>query len=349
MMRLGLYIFATFALIAIIGAFTYTINANNFIVEVMGINFNFPVAVWIILPMLLLFIFTLGHMLFYGVRNYFKLKKWQRDANTLEDALYWSLVNEPKEQKYVMPEIKSSAVLLGKSSLNILDNVEGLSPRLAKIVNIIQKIKNGEYINLKEEKIAKVFNEGNPILIQNRLNCLESDEKFIEDVMKSPSNYSQRVQKQALKIYAKKENFEMARKYAKIFDIENFFVMLERVNTEDDMGLTKEILNDFVETLKLSCIDFIKIAQVTKKYFKPDENLSLFHKYQNDNDKAQNAYLYLLFEYELLDQVAAYLEEQEEDEFMKYRALYELKRSNNKYKLEDIIDVHSVCTETKIL
>lgn len=348
-MRLGLYIFATLSLIAIVGAFTYTINPNNFIVEVMGINFNFPVAVWVILPMLLLFLFTVGHMLFYGVRNYFKLKKWQRDADTLEDALYWSLVNEPKEQKYVMAEVKSSAILLGKSSLNVSDNIEGLSPRLAKIVNIIQKIKNGEYIDLKEEKIAKVFNAGNPILIQNRLNCLESDEKFVEDVMKSTSNYSVMVQKQALKIFTKKGNFETARKYAKVFDIENFFVMLNRINSEDDMGLTKEILNDFVESLQLACVDFIKIAQVTKKYFKPDENLSLFHKYQNSNDKAQNAYLYLLFEYELLDQVAAYLEEQEEDEFIKFRALYQLKRSNNKYKLEDIIDVHSVCTDTKFV
>jgi len=346
-MRLGLYTFAILAVIAIIGAFTYTINPNNFIIEIMGINFNFPVAVWIVLPMLLLFLFTIGHMLFYGLKNYFKLKKWQRDADTLEDALYWSLVNEPKEQKYVMNEIKGSAMLLSKASLDVSDNVEGLSPRLAKVVNIIQKIKNGEYIDLKEIKMAKVFNAGNPILIQNRLNCLESDEKFVEDVMKATSSYSEIVQKQALEIFARKSNFETARKYRKVFDVENFLIMLNRVNTEDEMGFTKEILNDFVEVLKLSCVDFIKVAQVTKKYFEPDENIGLFTTYQNSNDKAQSAYLYLLFEYELLDQVAAYLEEQEEDEFMKFRALYQLKRSNSKCKLEDIIDVHSVCAEKK--
>ncbi|PHS30886.1 MAG: hypothetical protein COA92_09005 [Sulfurovum sp.] len=346
-MRLGLYTFAILAVIAIIGAFTYTINPNNFIIEIMGINFNFPVAVWIVLPMLLLFLFTIGHMLFYGLKNYFKLKKWQRDADTLEDALYWSLVNEPKEQKYVMNEIKGSAMLLSKASLDVSDNVEGLSPRLAKVVNIIQKIKNGEYIDLKEIKMAKVFNAGNPILIQNRLNCLESDEKFVEDVMKATSSYSEIVQKQALEIFARKSNFETARKYRKVFDVENFLMMLNRVNTEDEMGLTKEILNDFVDALKLSCVDFIKVAQVTKKYFEPDENIGLFTTYQNSNDKAQSAYLYLLFEYELLDQVAAYLEEQEEDEFMKFRALYQLKRSNSKCKLEDIIDVHSVCAEKK--
>jgi len=129
-------------------------------------------------------------MFFYGLKNYFILKKWQKDASTLEDALYWSLVNEPKEQKYGMDAVGNSALLLGKASLAISDNMEGLTPRLARVVNIIQKIKNGDYVDFKEEKMAKVFNSGNPILIQNRLNRLESDDKFIEDVLKSTSEYS---------------------------------------------------------------------------------------------------------------------------------------------------------------
>jgi len=348
-MRLGLYIFFGIALMAIIGAFTYTIAPDNFIIEIMGINFNLPMAVWLVLPMLLLFLFTIIHMLFYGVRNYFKIKKWERDTDTLEDALYWSLVNEPKEQKYAIENVKNTAVLLSKASLNMSDNVEGLTPRLAKVVNIIQKIKNGEYIDLKEEKMGKVFNDGNPILIQNRLNQLKSGDKFVEDVMRSVSSYSVPVQKEALALFSQKEDFEKARKYAKVFDVENFFVMLHRVNTEDDIGFTKDILNDFVDALNFTCSDFVKIAQVTKKYFKPDENLALFRRYQKDNPKAQNAYLYLLFEYELLDQVASYLEENEEGEFIKFRAFYKLKRQNNKYRMRDIIDIDHVCNEAKYL
>ena len=191
-MRLGLYIFATLALMAIVAAFTYTVNPDHYTIEMMGINFNFPVAVWIVLPMLILFIFTLVHMFFYGLKNYFILKKWQKDANTLEDALYWSLVNEPKEQKYAIETIGNSALFLGKASLNVSDNVEGLTPRLARIVNMIQKIKKGEYVDFKEEKMTKVFHAGNPILIQNRLNRLRADDKFIEEVMKSTSEYSDR-------------------------------------------------------------------------------------------------------------------------------------------------------------
>jgi len=347
-MRLALYIFATFALMVIIAAFTYTVNPDHYTIELMGINFSFPVAVWIILPMVLLVIFTLVHMFFYGLKNYFILKKWQKDANTLEDALYWSLVNEPKEQKYGIDVVGSSASLLGKASLNISDNIEGLTPRLTRVVNIIQKIKNGDYVDFKEEKMTKVFNVGNPILTQNRLNRLESDEKFVADVLKSTSEYTEIVKAEALETFARKENFVKAQKYAKVFDNKSFFTMLERVTEEDNLELTPEILTDFVKALDLSCQDFIKIVSVTKKYFNPEENLTLFRSYQIENPKAQNAYLYLLFEYELLEQVAIYLNEQEEDEFVKFRAFYQLKQENTKYKLEEIIDIDSVCNETRL-
>lgn len=342
-MRLGLYIFAALTLMGIVGAVVHMINPNNFLIEVMGFNLNFPVAVWVVLPMFLLLVFTAIHMFYYGLKGYFKQKKWERDAATLEDALYWSLVNEPKEQKYTIDEIKKSAVLLGKSNLMVVDGVEGLSDRLTKIVNILNKIKNGEYVDLKEHKLLKVFNEGNPHLIRNRLNRLETDSEFVEEVMKSSSKYSEPVQKHALAIFAKKESFFKARKYAKIFDVENFFVMLNRLDEEEELGLTAEILNDFVEALKLRCADFVRIAKITKKHFSPDENLALFKAYQKENPKAQNAYLYLLFEYELLDEIEKYLDEQEEHEFMKYRALYELKKQNKGFKLEDLIDAESIC------
>jgi len=342
-MKLGLYIFAALALMALVGAFVYTLELGAYRLD--SLNITLPISVWVIMPAMLLFLFTVGHMFFYGLKNYFLLKKWKKDTNTLEDALYWSLVNEPKEQKYAIDEVNASAALLGKASLEISDNVEGLTPRLSRVVHIIQKIKNGEYIDFKEHKMSKIFHSGNPILIQNRLNRLETDEKFVEDVMRSTSEYSKPVQAEALEMFAKKEDFIKARKYAKVFDVENFLVMLNRVSHEDNLGLSAEVLNDFVNALELKCQDYVSIAVITKKYFKPEENLLLFREYQIKDENAQNAYLYLLFEYELLDQVSNYLDEQGDNEFIKFRALHQLKKSNSKYKLDDIIDIHSVCSK----
>jgi hypothetical protein len=191
--------------------------------------------------------------------------------------------------------------------------------------------------------MAKVFSEGNPLLVKNRLNRLESDDKFVESVMKAPATYSELVQGQALKIFANKETFYKARKHAKNFDVASFKTMLHRVTSDDDLGLNGEILNDFVSGLDLKCSDFVEIADVTKKHFAPEENLSLFRAYQKENANAQNAYLYLLFEYELQDQVATYLEEHEDHEFIKFRALHALKKDHKNYKIEDLISKNTIC------
>ncbi len=343
-MRLGLYIFAALTLIAIVAALTYTIHPDNHIVEILGMNINLPIALWVVLPAFLLLVFTVLYMIFYGIKNYFMLKKWQKDASTLDDALYWSLVKEPKEQHYLVSEIRDSASVLNKSAIDVTDHVEGLNPRLSRVINLINKIKNGEYVDLKEEKMSKVFNDGNPILIQNRLNRLEHDEKFVEEVMKSSESFSDPVKKKALDIFVNKADFIKARPFAKVFDTDHFFTLLDRAEEENDyLGITKETLNDFVSALPLRCRDYVGIADRSKKIFAPNDTLELFRTYQKEDPKAQNAYLYLLFEYELMDEIGSYLEEQDPGDFLKFRALYDLKKADKKYKLDDLLDINSVC------
>jgi len=345
-MRLGLYTFAALALIVIVGAVVYTLNPNYYPVEVMGLNLSLPIAAWVILPMLLLFFFTVLHMLIYGLKHYFLQKKWHKDTATLEDALYWSLVGEAKEQKYTLPEVASVATLLEKTTLILNDRVEGLAPRLSNIISIIEQINAGEYIDLKEKKLSKVLKEGNPLLIQNRLNQLNGDDKFVETVLRASTEYSDLVYNKALNLFSQNSDFIKASKYAKVYKSKYFFALLARVNAEEQLGLKPEIVTTFVEALDFSSEEYIEIARTTKVYFTPDENLALFKAYQEEDEKAQSAYLYLLFEYELLDQAASYLDEFEKEDFVKFRALYVLKKEHSGYRLEDIIGT-STCHSTK--
>lgn len=346
-MRLGLYVFSILILIGSIFIFTYIVNPSEYTMEMMGGIFVFPVAVWVTIPMLILFLFTIIHLFFYASKHYFLFKKWEKDLKTVEDALYYALLNEPKEQSYMIKEVGDSAKVLGKASLLLLDNVDGVTPKLSHTINVIRKIKNGAYVDLKEEKLSDVLNANNPLLIQNRLNSLHSDETFMEKVLKSPSEYSEQVQAQALKVFASKANFTEAKVYIERFDVSNFLRMLERINEEEHLELSADILTEFIEALPLTCKDFIAVASVTKRYLRPDDNLGLFKSFQSKNEKAQNAYLYLLFAYELIEQVGIYLDEQDENDFLKFRAFYQLKKENSKYRLEEIIDIYSVCNKVK--
>ncbi len=343
-MRVGLYTVAALVLLALMAAFVYTQMPGYHTLEFFGVNITLPVVVWVMLPALLLFLFSLLHLLIYGFKSYLQERRWQRDAATLDDALYWSLVKEPKEQHYSVPAIEDSAMLLNKASLELTEYVEGLNPRLAKIATLILKIKNGEYVDLKAEKLGKVFADGNPYLIQNRLNRLDSDEKFIEEVIKSSTSFSDPVRQKALSLFVQRADFPKARAFAKLFGVEHFMQMIRRAaNAEEKLGLTPDICTHFVESLPMQCRDFMLLAKELKGIFDPDTTLSLFKRYQKENEKAQSAYLYLLFEYELSEEAKAYLDEQGETEFAKFRAYLALKEAGYHASFEALFEPETLC------
>ena len=342
-MRVGLYIFVATTLVAIFGAFAYTINPNDYEVNVLDIPFKLSVALWVILPAFVLLIASIAHITYYGMKNFFKIQRWKKDADTLDKALYWAILNEPREHKFIIKDISQSAKVLASAKIDVTENISGLTPRISKALNLVNKIKSGEYVDLYAEKMGNILTENNPILIKNRLNRLENDDKFVEDVVKSPELFSKDVSKKALEIFATKENFAKAQRYIKSFDTDSFFIMLSRINEDELLELNGEILDQFIAELKFGCNDFVHIANTTKKYLNPTENLALFKKYQKDNPKAQNAYIYLLFEYELIDEVKKYLDEHDENDFIKFRALLDLRQANKNYKLDDLIDFNSIC------
>jgi len=342
-MRIGLYTFASLALIGLVAAFAYTINPGNFVYEIAGINLDFPVALWIAIPMLILLVMTLFHMLYHGTKSYFARRKWVRDANELQDALYWSLLKEPKAHHFSIPEIKNGAALLSVSALDVQDSVEGLSDKLGKTINWVKKIQEGEYVDLREKKVAKFLSTDNPLVVRNTLNRLEDNSEFAETVLLSKDEHVPEVVEKALGVLVDKETLFKMRKFAKMLGPKELERLLDRADEGEDVGLTADNVDFVVQQIDLPCRSYMRLARSTIKQLTPDENLALFKKLSTEKEAAQNAYLYLLFQYEMLDEVKAYLEESEEDEFKPFRALYTLKKGKYNYRVSDIISSANVC------
>ena len=344
-MRLGLYIIASIILMAIVGSFVYNINPGNYTLEEFGISRTIPIAAWVVLPMIALMVVSVIHMMFYGSKNFFKFKKWEKDTVSLDDALYWSLLHEPKAHKFNLPLLKQTASLLSVASVKVDGAVDDISDKLRGALTLVSEIERGEYVDLKTKKLSKVLSSDNPLVVKNLMNRLEKDKSFSEEILNSKELYSNELFKKALSIFSSTETFVKARKYAKIFDKENLLTMLSRVTKEDDLGLTKDILDEFIISLEesLACSDYLTMATLMMQQLSPDENLKLWREYQNKYSKAQIAYLYLLFDYEMIDKAGDYLEEHDEDDFKRFRALYDLKREHKKYKITDLMNINHIC------
>ncbi len=347
-MRLGLYILASIVLMSAIGAYIYSINPNDFSYNLGGVDIVMPIAVWVIVPMFILMVASLVHMMFYGAKNFFKFKKWEKDSDNLNNALYWSILNEPKPHKFNLEKLRETATILKVSNIKVNGTVDGISDKLQSALNIITEIDKGECVDFKEKKLSNILSPSNPLVIKNQLNCLSKDKKFAEEVLDNKDKYSKSVFEKALKIFAKTQDFPKAKKYSKIFTRESFMRLINRVNRDNDLGLTTAILDEFIKDLhsELKCSDFLLIANIIKKQLSPDENLNLFKRYQAEYTKAETAYLYLLFEYEMIDKAGEYLDEHDADEFMRFRALYDLKKTHTKYKIKDLINIKHICNDS---
>jgi len=344
-MRLGLYIIASIVLMAIVGIFVYTINPGNYNIEEFGFPIEIPIAAWVVVPMFLLMLASAIHMMFYGTKNFFKFKKWEKDTMSLDDALYWSLLNEPKVHKFNLPILKQTASLLSVSSVKVDGAVDDISDKLRGALTLVSEIDRGEYVDLKARKLDRVLSKENPLVIKNLKNRLVKDENFSEEVLQSKEAYSSDVYKEALNVFASNVTFPKARKYAKVFDKQNLLLLLSRVTKENDLDLTKDILDEFITALEptLECADYLKIATLMMEHLSPDENLKLWREYEGRYSKAEIAYLYLLFDYEMIDKAGDYLDEHDEDDFKRFRALYDLKKEHKKYKITDLMNINHIC------
>ncbi len=344
-MRLGLYIIASIVLMSIVGIFVYTINPGNYTIEEFGIPVTIPVAVWVVIPMLILMLASVVHMIFYSTKNFFKFKKWENDTLTLDDALYWSLLNDPKAHKFNIPLLKQTASLLSVASVKVNGAVEDISDKLRGALTLVSEIDRGEYVDLKARKLATELSSNNPLVIKNLINHLNKDENFAEEVLQNIDAYDKQVVDKALNLFAQKTNFTKAKKYINIFDKEAFITLLTRVTRNDKLELTKEILDEFITHLEptLECSDYLRISTLMMHHLSPDDNLKLWREYEKKYFKAEIAYLYLLFEYEMIDKAGEYLDEHNEDEFKRFRALYDLKKEHKKYKITDLMNIRHIC------
>ncbi len=346
-MRIGLYIFASIVLMVIIGMFVFTFNPNDYRHILFSMPITLPVAVWIVIPMFLLMLASVFHMMFYSTKNFFKFKKWEKDSSTLSDALYWSLLNEPREHKFNIKKLKESAVLLQVANIKLNGTIDGVSEKIQSALNIIYELDKGKCVDFKAKKLAHELSLNNPLVIQNHLNCLATDESFIETVLQNKESYHKKIFDKALHLFVTTTTFPKAKKHIKVFDRDNFMTLISRITYDEDLELTQAILDEFILELntKLKCSDFLLIADISKKPFSPDENLKLFKNYEKTYPKAQTAYLYLLFDYEMVEKAGEYLHEHDPHEFMRFRALFDLKKEHKKYRITDLMNIKHICND----
>ena len=333
------YIVASFLLLAIIAGYIHSLDMGNYNLVILELGFNqtLPIAVWVIMPAVLLFIASFLHMIFYNAKSYFTRKTMLKDMDTISSVVKDRLLKKNSTAMLKTKELKEIGNILNQLELNIIDNelTSSLSD-INKTVEKIVKIEKGEYIQSNELKLPAE----NIIMRMNTLNRVNSDDNFAIEVLKNHDKYESATVEVAFKNIIENKSFTTVKKLAVNLDLTNEMLKLllkkDSVASKEFALTNGEILN-YIQNNKLTNNELIIIAKNYKKSMSPEQLIKLFDDISADNENLTTSYLYVLFEYEMIEKVREILVNSQKDEFIIFKALLDLKDAGKHYSIDSLI------------
>ncbi|WP_200762412.1 hypothetical protein [Nitrosophilus alvini] len=331
-MRLKKYTFFSLLLITLIGVFVYTQINEKYTLDIFGVPLTLPVAVWVVIPLLILYFASLFHMAFYSFKSYLHSRNLKKDFSSLIDSLYFAIFKEPKIHKYHTDEYAQVGEVTDRSEITLkaLDYEFG-NEKIKKAAETIKKIEDGNYVEIKDIK----FSPDNPIYIKNIENKIASEPTYCGVILKKCEEFPKDLCKKALRKYIEFADLSQIKNYADLFDRDILFDLLKAaVKDENRLKISVDDILFFCQKTDMKQSDYIDLAKIVKKLLQPDERLQLFEKLKEQDEKAEAAYIYTLLDLEMVERAAEVLENSEEDEFLNFKAYLDLKNIGKNYHIE---------------
>ncbi len=331
-MRLKRYIFLSILLIAAVGGLVYLKTDTTYTVEILGIPVTLPIAVWVVLPMFLMFLASFFHMAYYSFINYMKLKRYKKDYDTLVTSFAHALLREPKNWHYKTREAKNLGHITDKSHLIPQDfRIDTKDERLKKPLEYVKDIQNGIYVEIEGFELSPK----NPLLVQNLQNRLKKEPTFSGVILKKCQDYPKDLCQKALEIYMDFSDISKIKEYASVFTFETLLKLIDKAAQKREHVHYQDLLYIVQEAkMELGQKEYIELAKKIKNIMAPDDRLRFFELLKEKDERSEAGYVYTLLDLEMVDKARDFLETTNEEELQNFKAYLELKDCGKNYPLD---------------
>jgi len=326
-MGLKKYIFGAMVLIIGISGYVFTIVHGEYTLTIADKSLLLPIAAWIAVPAAILFIFSVLHMMFYGLKNYFKLKAIDKDSDAMVTLISKKLLNEDSEITFKNEKFQDLGKIINQLNITLAkDHFTSTSKLMNTTSEQLINIKAGTYVPTKELKLSN----DNLIMIENLKNRVVADENFALDVIKKDSGYTFEIVKKAFMNVLETKSMTTVKKYIEEVQLDSeMIIALFKKDSEqqEEFALTNEMIFKLIKNSDLTNAQLIQIANQYKKSMAPDQIINLFEDIVSLDEDYTPAYLYVLTEYEMIDKIRDILSASSTNEYTSYKALLDLRDS----------------------
>lgn len=326
-MRIKLFILASLIYILLLSIFTFKLNLGNYTLSLGANAFDLPVVLWLILPVLIFFIFTLLHMSFYSFLKYINFKNFSKDAQKFAIFIEDLLLEKDSKIKFKTKEFQNSAELV--ISLKKAQKAQNFA-KINEILDILEKLHKGEYLDLKKFKL----NQDNPLSILNEKNLISTDIHYAFNKIKGKDESKNDLDVLAFNCLLEKGEYAQI-KTIKIQKNSGQIINLIKRFKAGNLDLNAAEFEVLLSHSNLNEKEYLEVAKMSVKLLNPDAILGIFTKIKNEKNEALRAHLYLLAEFGLMED----LREQIKDEakFSDFKAFLILREKNIKIDLNQLI------------
>ncbi len=334
-MYLKRYTVAAFILMALVGSYFYISFPNEKLaVTLLGINLpSLSIAVWIVVAMFVLYLSTIGHMFYYSIVGSLKLRKFRKDSETFTDSVRDALLGRiERNHTYKTERYSVFGRVLDASRLEVLEDIsETGDDKLDQTIELLNKIKNGEHVDLKKYRLSLK----NPLVKKNDLNAYNAGDIAEEQILNNADKYSEELVSLAFMNYAKTAPLQQIEKYKAFLTKPVLFNIVARVNADENiLDISTDHLISLFSEVEITEEGYINLSATLSNNMLPDERIKLFKQLSDDKESAIPAYLYTLFDLEMIAPAEEILENSQPDEFTYFKAYKALKDCHQNFSIE---------------
>jgi len=324
------YILLTVVYMLAIGLYVYSFTGDMYTLNIYKFSLELPIALWIILPTILLFVASITHMAFYSLKDFWKTRALKRDFENFKVAISDKVMGENSRVNYKTEWFKFAGKNSQLFEYKDVDDFNSDDIKIESNRQLVRDIDDGKVVDIKKYKLSS----NNPLIEKNMLNKLEADSKYAEIILKDCKDKNSNLCQKAYFEYIKYASFEDIKKMGFTPTKEIFRVLMERYLEEEGttpINLSLEDIQELLMQFKANREDYLELAYEIKNKLDPDALISLFEKLYNSNEHAavSDAYLYVLYELQMIDKIRDILENSDEEDFVKWKTILFL-RDNGK-------------------
>jgi hypothetical protein len=329
------YTIASLILIALVGWYVYAyVSQDTTAIEVLGVSLpSFPVAVWVIVPLVILYIASVAHMSFYSMLSSFKLRKYDKDYEKVIDAIADAyMAKDERNNIYKTPRYQLLGSIIDNTTLfpNTSLNAGTQNEKLDAVLKVIENNKNGEVVELKKYSLKPE----NTLVIQNNRNRYKKGNITADNILSHGANYDDSLVKEAYSDLIKTASLSTIEQYKTFLTKESLFDVLARVNADENtLEISNETLISLLNVLDLDAKDLIKVSNALSTTMIPEQRMKLFDTLSEKREDAVEAYMFTLFDLEMLVAANELLENTQDDEYLNFKAYSALKECGKNFNI----------------